>query len=121
MSTRTSGSRVYAGLLAGAVCLSLPVSGLAANTASASVQLVKVFSNHYEAAGKRFADLDKLEAWVKTTGARGLVFNSCMSESTKPLAAALERFQHVYVDVRWSMAGESGCPAVTTAKDGRSR
>jgi hypothetical protein len=119
MSTRTFGSRVYGGALAGAAFLNFAVVGFAANAAAPGVQLVKVFPAHYEAEGKRFADLDKLEAWVKAKGARGLILNSCLSESTKPLVAAIERFQHVYIDVTWSRAGESGCPAVTTARTGQ--
>jgi len=120
MSARTIRLRLYGRLLAGALCLTVPALGLAASPSTPAVPVVKVFSDHFEAGGKRFADIDMLEAWVKATGARGLVLHSCMSADTKPLVAALDRFRNVYLDVRWSRAGEAGCPADTTMTEKRS-
>lgn len=107
MSIRTIASRGHAVVFAGALCIAAPAMVFAASP----LPPVKVFSDHYEAAGKRFANLDQLEAWVKATGARGLVFHGCMSGPTQPLVAAMERFRNIYLDVRWSLAGEAGCPS----------
>jgi hypothetical protein len=79
--------------------------------AEPAARRVTVFPDHYAADGKRFADLETLDRWVKSTGARSLEFHSCMWTSNQRLTAAIDRFQHVYIDVRWIDPGKSGCPA----------
>lgn len=121
MSTFMIRPRLCISIVAGVLCITAPALARATSPAAPAVPLVKVFPDRFEAGGQRFADIDKLEAWVKATGARGLVFHSCMSADTKMLASALERFRNVYLDVRWSVAGEAGCPADTSMTEARSR
>lgn len=111
MNIRTIVSRRELLSLVAALSIAAPAVG---QPATASESVVKVFADHYEAGGKRFANLDALSAWVDATAARTLVFHSCMSTPRKPLVDALERFHNVYLDVRWSKAGEPGCPAAAT-------
>lgn len=80
--------------------------------AAPAVQNVQVYPNYYLAGGKRFVDLDRLDDWVKATESRSLEFHTCMWTATEQLAAAIERFKHVYLDVRWIAPGTAGCPAV---------
>jgi hypothetical protein len=96
-----------------------PIAALAKEQAVATVQRVAVYPKYYAAGGKRFVDLEKLDQWVKSTGTRSLEFHSCMWTATERLAAAIERFQHVYLDVRWIAPGKSGCPAVERVKEAR--
>jgi hypothetical protein len=88
--------------------------------ANAAAQ-VRVFPDHYIAAGKRFAGLDDLDGWVRSGGARSLEFHARMWTANERLTAAIERFQHVYVDVRWTAPGKSGCPAVAGEKAASAR
>jgi hypothetical protein len=85
---------------------------LANEPAAATVQQVRVYPTYYAADGKRFANLDRLDDWVRSSGTRSLELHTCMWTANKQLTAAIERFQHVYLDVRWIEPGRSGCPAV---------
>jgi hypothetical protein len=94
----------------------LPHAASAKEPAAAVAQQVQVHPEYYRAGSRRFADLDRLDDWVKSTGTRSLEFHSCMWTATERLAAAIERFQHVYLDVRWIEPGKDGCPAVMPDK-----
>lgn len=115
LSRRRSWSLVVPALLLSA----LPILASAKEEAAAAVQKVQVHPKYYAAGGKRFVDLDRLDDWVRSTGTRSLQFHSCMWTATERLTAAIERFQHVYVDVRWIDPGKSGCPAVVPDKSAR--
>jgi hypothetical protein len=106
------------GVLVGAMLLlsGLPHAASAKEPAAAVAQQVQVHPEYYRAGSRRFADLDRLDDWVKSTGTRSLEFHSCMWTATERLAAAIERFQHVYLDVRWIEPGKDGCPAVMPDK-----
>jgi hypothetical protein len=86
--------------------------------AAATVQQVRVYPTYFAVDGKRFANLDKLDDWVRSSGARSLEFHTCMWTANEQLTAAIERFQHVYLDVRWIEPGRSGCPAVARERMG---
>jgi hypothetical protein len=109
MSAQPIVSRFRRSLVAGALGLVLPLSGLALDRAT-SVR-VKVFPDHYIVGGERFSDLEALEARVKPVGVRALRLDSCGLASTMRLLAAVERF-HAYVEgleIRALGVGEPGC------------
>ena len=94
--------------------LSAPFLGASAKEpAGPAMQHVQVYPDYYLAGGKRFVDLDRLDDWVKANETRSLEFHTCMWTATEPLAAAIERFKHVYLDVRWIAPGAAGCPMVS--------
>jgi len=74
--------------------LALPVTGVALES-GASLR-VQVFPDHYALAGKRFADLATLEAWVEPLSVQALRLDSCGQASVTRLVAAMERFYGVY-------------------------
>lgn len=74
--------------------LALPVTGFALES-GASLR-VQVFPDHYALAGKRFADLTTLEAWVEPLSVQALRLDSCGQASVTRLVAAVERFYGVY-------------------------
>lgn len=112
MSKDPMGGRSWACVLPGILVAALAGSVFATERAVPAIQQLRVLPNHYEAGGNQFVELERLEAWVKSTGARSLEFHTCMWTASDRLAAAMERFQHVYLDVRWVAPGNSGCPAV---------
>jgi hypothetical protein len=120
MDTSRIGKRFRArsGILCAAFLAAVPAIGFAAGDPAAAAQRVQVFPDHYAAGGKRFASLDHLDQWVRASGARSLEFHSCMGSANEQLAAAIERLKYVYLDVRWTAAGKSGCPAAAREKTG---
>jgi hypothetical protein len=99
-------------LVAAALTLILPVSGLALDSAPPEALSVKVFPDRYVAAGKPFSDLAGLEAWAKQSRIRVLWFESCGPASAKRLMAAVERFDPVYVEgiqIQTFAPAEPGC------------
>lgn len=105
-------AQVWTGIFSAAVLAAAPAMALAAGNTAATVQRVQVLPDRYVAGGKRFADVDNLDQWVRSSGARSLQFHACMWSANERLAAAIERLQYVYLDVRWTAAGKAGCPAV---------
>lgn len=98
------------------VLAALPGLLPAKQPANAGLQRVMVFPDHYAVDGKRFADLDKLDDWVRSSGTRSVEYTACMWTANERLTAAIERIQYVYVDVRWQVPGKAGCPAVAPDK-----
>jgi len=86
------------------------VGASAKEPAAPAIQPVQVYPNYYLAGGKRFVDLDRLDDWVKATETQALEFRTCMWTANEQLAAAIERFRDVYLDVRWITPGTAGCP-----------
>jgi len=119
MSKDPIGRRSSAFFLLGILLAALCGSAIAAERAAPAVQRVQVHPNHYAAGGNQFVELERLEDWVKSTGTHSLEFHTCMWTGNDRLAAAMERFQHAYLDVRWVAPGESGCPAVAVDKAAR--
>jgi hypothetical protein len=111
---RRRGTLVAVSLLSSAT--QFPV--LANEPTVATVQQVRVYPTYYAVGGKRFANLDRLGDWVKASRVRSLEFHTCMWTADKQLTAAIERFQHVYLDVRWIEPGRLGCPAVVLEQAG---
>ena len=116
MSTDQVGwrSRLWATALTTLVAGALSFAAHAGGPAAA--HLVRVFPDHYLAGGQRLTSVDKLDDWVRSQGARSVEFHSCMWSAGERLAAAIEKLQYVYIDVRWTPAGKSGCPAVANEK-----
>jgi hypothetical protein len=110
---RTTAARA----VAGSVALLLPLAAVALDPAPARSLSVSVFSDRYVAAGRQFSDLDALEGWVKSASPRVLRLDGCGAASAARLLATVERFQHSYLDIRMSEAGDAGC---TTVAAGRS-
>jgi hypothetical protein len=108
----------WAVMVAALLFSALPFTASAKEAPAA--QKVRVYPKYYAAGGKRFVDLDTLDAWVKSTGTQALQFYTCMWTATDRLVAAIERFQHVYLDVRWIEPGTSGCPNAVPEKAARS-
>jgi len=104
---------------AGILTIAANVPALAADPAVPAFPVVRIQADRYEVDGQRFTGLEQLEDWVQATNTRGLVFHSCIADSTAPLLAAFERFQNLYLDVRWSLPGEPECPAAGRAASGR--
>lgn len=121
MSAHTIVSRfsrtAVAGAVVGTVALLLPLAAFALDPAPARSLSVSVFSDRYVAAERQFTDLDALEGWVKSATPRVLRLDGCGAASATRLLAAVERFQHSYLDVRMSEVGDPGC---ATAAAGRS-
>ena len=106
--------RCWPVIVAALLSSALPFTASAKDVPAA--QKVQVYPTYYAAGGKRFVDLDTLDVWVKSTGTRSLQFHTCMWTATDRLVAAIERFQHVYLDVRWIEPGTSGCPDAVLEK-----
>ena len=117
MSAHTIVSRFSRAAVAGGLALILPLVAFALDPAPARSLSVSVFSDRYVAAGRQFSDLDALEGWVKSGSPRVLRLDGCGAASATRFLAAVERFQHVYLEIRMSEAGEPGC---TTVAAGRS-
>jgi len=108
--------QLWAVLLPGIQFSALPASALATERTVTAVQRVQVYPDHYAVGGRKFVDLATLEDWIKSTGTRSLELHSCMWTANERLVAAIERFQNVYLDVRWITPGMSGCPSVAPGK-----
>ncbi|MCG6873612.1 MAG: hypothetical protein LJE97_00830 [Betaproteobacteria bacterium] len=107
-----------AGISAG-FALVLPLSGIAADNAPPEALYVKVYPDHYVAAGKPFANLAAVQAWAKPILIRTVWLDFCGPVSTKKLLATVERFHSVYSDgiqVRTLSPGEAGCVSSADSK-----
>lgn len=111
MNARTIGLRFSRIVVAGGLALMLPLAVFALDPEPGRSVSVSVFSDRYLTAKRQFTDLDALEGWVKSATPRVLRLNGCGATSATRLLAAVERFQHVYLEIRMSEAGESGCTA----------
>lgn len=109
MTRFPTGSRTCIAAIATAACLIFPAHGFAADATGARTRLVRVLPDHYLAGGKRFHDLDALEAWVTASGATALRLESCTSAANKALGAATARFRHMYLDLRVPASGQVAC------------
>jgi hypothetical protein len=99
-------------IVAGGLALVIPFAGIAADNVPPETLNVKVFPDHYVAAGRVFADAGSLAAWAKPILIRTLWLDTCSPASTKQLLAAVERFQSVYpegIQIRALPPGEAGC------------
>lgn len=116
MSTRPAVSRFSRTVAAGFVSM-LPLTVFAVDRTPARSLNISIFSDHYITAEKQFTDLDALEGWVKVSPPRVLRLYACGAESAARLLAAVERFQHAYIELRMAETGQPGC---TTIAAGRS-
>jgi hypothetical protein len=112
MSAHTIVSRFFRTAVAGGLALILPLAAFALDPAPAWSLSVSVFSDRYIAAERQFTDLDALEGWVKSSSPRVIRLDGCGAASATRLLAAVERFQHAYLEIRMSEAGKPGCTPI---------
>jgi hypothetical protein len=118
VNTRSFFSPCRRTVVAGALFLLCPLSGLAADNAPPETLNVKVYPDHYVAAGKPFADLASLEAWAKPILIRTVWLDFCGAVSTAQLLDAIARFHAAYpegIQVRTLSPGDAGCVAAGRA------
>lgn len=99
-------------VIASALALAFPLTGVAADNVPPETLNVKAFPDRYVAAGKPFADLAALEAWARPIVIRSVWLDFCYPATTRELVSTVERFHSVYssgMQVRTLSPGEAGC------------
>ncbi len=117
MNTRPFPSLCRSAVIAGGFALLFPLSGLAVDNAPPEALNVKIYPDHYVAAGKSFADLASLQAWAKPILIHTVWLDFCGTVSTERLVAAVARFHAAYsegIQVRTLSLDDAGC---VTAQD----
>jgi hypothetical protein len=112
MNTRSLISLCRRTVIAGGLFLLFPLSGLAVDNTPPETLNVKVYPDHYVAAGKPFADLASLEAWAKPILIHTVWLDFCGPVSTTQLLDAVARFHAAYpegIQVRTLSPGDAGC------------
>lgn len=113
MNARTLISACCRTVIAGGFALALlPLPGAAADNAPPETLYVKVFPDHYVAAGKPFADLAALEAWARPILIRSVWLDFCYPASAKEIVSAVERVRATYssdMQIRMLSAGQERC------------
>lgn len=112
MNAHTHFAGFRAIVIAGVLALVSPLSGRAADNAPPETLNVKVFRDHYVAAGKPFTDLAALEAWARPIVIRSVWLDFCFPASTPQLVATVERIHSAYsagMQVRTLSGSEDEC------------
>jgi hypothetical protein len=112
MNTRTLVSLGRRTVTVGGFALLFPLSGLAADNAPPDTLNVKVYSDHYVAAGKPFADLAALKAWAEPILIHTVWLDFCGSVSTEQLIGLVARFHAAYpagIQIRTLSPGDARC------------
>lgn len=112
MNAHTHFAGFRAIVIAGVLALVSPLSGRAADNAPPETLNVKVFRDHYVAAGKPFTDLAALEAWARPIVIRSVWLDFCFPASTPQLVATVERIHSRYsagLQVRTLSGTEEEC------------
>lgn len=104
--------------VAAGLALSFSHSGLAQGSGAGGTVSVTVFADRYVSAGQVFADLDALEAWVKTLRPQSVRLDVCEPASSRQLRAAGYRFRHVYLEMRLVVAAQSVCAVDAAVRAG---
>jgi hypothetical protein len=119
MNARPFASLCRRTFVAASFALALPLSALAVDNAPPEALYVKVYPDHYVAAGKPFANLAALEAWASTIVIRTVWLDFCGPVSTKQLLTTVERFHSAYplgIQVRTSSEAEERCVSEAESK-----
>ncbi len=112
MNTRPFSSLCRRAVVVGGFALLFPMSGLAEGNVPPEALNVKVYPDHYVAAGKSFANLASLQAWAKPILIHTVWLDFCGTVSTERLVAAVARFHTAYsegIQVRTLSLDDARC------------
>lgn len=106
-------SRFSRTVVAAALALALPLTGLALDRTSGATLIVTVFADRYVAADVQFPDLDALEALVSPMNPSLVRLEACGPDAATALLAAAERFRDSNLEMRVLAVAEPACIAAS--------